>query len=257
MKVRFDQVDQIGEELTRQSLETIAGIINTADKSKPPVENLKLAVVVFNPNSVASTDIASAALELPDGVDEFNLLDESGTSLPYQTRGLGSREIINMTMDPKALQSAFASINDGRVIGMAIQDVKVNRQGSQVYIDSRMSDEAEPNLAAWIAARKQIDEYISDSAITDYHVRARSASAIQIVFTATKVPALGYRTFWVQARSPPSKSPHSGLIRWLNSCFPWHGCHCSRNLPPASAMPGRPTGSRTNFFWLSCARTPA
>ena len=207
MKVRFDQVDQIGEELTRQSLETIAGIINTAEKAKSPIENLKLAVVVFNPNSVECTDIASAALELPDGVDEFNLLDENGKSQPYQTRGLGSREIINMTMDKKALRSAFASISDGRVIGMAILEVKINRQGSQVYIDSRLSDEAEPNLAAWIAARKQIDEYISDSAINEYHVRARSASAIQIVFTAPQVPALGYRTFWVEALPPSEKAP--------------------------------------------------
>ncbi len=30
MKVRFDQVDQIGEELTRQSLETIAGALDTS-----------------------------------------------------------------------------------------------------------------------------------------------------------------------------------------------------------------------------------
>jgi alpha-mannosidase len=207
MKVRFDQVDQMGEELTRQSLETIAGIINTAESSKSPIENLKLAVVVFNPNSVACTDIASAAIELPDGVDEFNLMDENGISLPYQMRGLGSREIINLTMDAKALKSAFASISDGRAIGMAIQDVKVNRQGSQVYIDSRLSDEAEPNMAVWNAARKQIDEYIADSAITDYQVRARSTSGIQIVFTAAQVPALGYHTFWVQALPPMEKAP--------------------------------------------------
>ncbi len=64
-----------------------------------------------------------------------------------------------------------------------------------------MSDEGEPNLAAWNAGRKQIDELFSDPAITDYHVRARSASATQIVFTAPRVPGLGYRTFWVQRPS--------------------------------------------------------
>ncbi len=199
MKVRFDQVDQIGEELTRQSLESIAGAINTTKDPKLPIENLISAVVIFNPNSVQCTDILSASIELPDGVDEFDLLDEYGQRQPYQTNGLGSREIINMTMDAKALQSAFASISDGRVIGMAIQEVKVNREGSQVYIESRMSEEAEPNLAVWNAARKQIDEYLSDSTVTGYHVRARSASTVQILFTTPQVPALGYRTFWVQA----------------------------------------------------------
>jgi mannosylglycerate hydrolase len=38
MKVRFDQVDQIGEELTRQSLEAIAGAVNTSGNSKLPMK---------------------------------------------------------------------------------------------------------------------------------------------------------------------------------------------------------------------------
>src|SRR5664280_2377771 len=107
MKVRFDQVDQIGEELTRQSLEAIACTVNTSANPKMPAENSISAVVVFNPNSIMHTDVVSTALELPSGVDEFDILDENGTSLPYQTHGLGSREIINITMDAKALKAAF------------------------------------------------------------------------------------------------------------------------------------------------------
>jgi mannosylglycerate hydrolase len=207
MKVRFDQVDQIGEELTRQSLEAIAGAVNSSANPKIPAENLITALVVFNPNSATHTDVVSTALELPSGIDEFDILDENGTSLAYQTHGLGSREIINVTMDATALKAAFGSINDGRAIGMAIQDVRVRREGSQVYIDSRMSDEGEPNLAAWNAGRKQIDKYTTDPAITDYHVRARSTSATQIVFAAPQVPPLGYRTFWVHARLTSEKAP--------------------------------------------------
>jgi alpha-mannosidase len=207
MKVRFDQVDQIGEELTRQSLEAITCAVNTSANQKIHAENLISAVVVFNPNSATQNDVVSTAIELPSGVDEFDILDENGTSLPYQTHGLGSREIINMTMDAKALKAAFSSISDGRAIGMAIQDVSIKREDSQVYIDSRMSDEGEPNLTAWNAGRKQIDEFITDPAITDYHVRARSASATQIVLTAPQVPQLGYRTFWVHARPTVEKAP--------------------------------------------------
>jgi alpha-mannosidase len=207
MKVRFDQVDQIGEELTRQSLEAITCAVNTSANPKTLTGNIKSAVVVFNPNSATHTDLVKTAIELPGGVDEFDLLDDNGTTLPYQTHGLGSREIINMTLDAKALQAAFGSISEGRAIGMAIQDVRISREGSQVYIDSRMSDEGEPNLAAWNAGRKQIDEYITDPGITDYHVHARSASTTQIVFTAPLVPPLGYRTFWVQARPAAEKAP--------------------------------------------------
>ncbi len=207
MKVRFDQVDQIGEELARQSLESITGAINTAGNSKIQIENIKSAIVVFNPNSFPQTDIASTSIGLPNGMDEFDLLDEHGASLPTQRRGLGSREIINMTMDGKAMQAAFGSISEGRAIGMAIQDVRVRREGTQVFIESHLSDEGEPNLTAWEAARLQIDQYLIDPGITDYHVRARSAAATQIVFSAPQVPAHGYRTFWVKPRPTAEKAP--------------------------------------------------
>jgi hypothetical protein len=91
---------------------------------------------------------------------------------------------------------------------MAIQDVRVRREDSQVYIDSRMSDEGEPNLAAWNAARKQIDEYLTDPGITDLpcarpfrFCHANRSSPLQ------QVPALGYRTFWVHARPTQEKAP--------------------------------------------------
>jgi mannosylglycerate hydrolase len=217
MKIRFDQVDQIGEELTRQSMEAIGAAINTSSYAKIPIENLKSAVVVFNPNSARQTDIASASIELPNGMDEFDLLDENGASLPTQRGGLGSREIINMSMDGKALQAAFGSISEGRVVGMAIQSVRVRREGSQVYIDSDMSDEGEPNLANWKAARQQVDQFLSDPGITVYHVRARSTAAAQIIFTAPQVPALGFRTFWVQPRPSVEKAPLrlSPLVKML------------------------------------------
>jgi mannosylglycerate hydrolase len=201
MKVRFDQVDQVGEELTRQSLETLAANIRTRS------EVGQAAIVVFNPTSASRTDIVDATIELPAGMVEFDLLDEAGASLPYQTRGLGSREIINMTMDAKGLQSAFGFIVDGRAAGMSVQDVKVRREGSQVFIDSIMADEGEPNLAAWNTGRRQVEELFADPVVTGYHVRARFASATQIFWAATQVPGLGYRTLWLRARPGEEKAP--------------------------------------------------
>jgi len=222
MKVRFDQVDQIGAELARQSLETLAANVQTQS------EMGQAAILVFNPTSGPRSDVVSATLELPVGADEFDLVDENGASLPYQRRGLGSREIVNMSMDAKGLQSAFGSISDGRTAGMAIQDIQVRRAGAQVEIDCILADEGEPNLAIWNAGRKQIDEFLADPAITDYHVRAHSVSATQIVLAAAQVPGYGYRTLWVRAR-PGEEKARSGLVRWSKHCFLWRGCSCSRS----------------------------
>ncbi|HVM72949.1 MAG TPA: glycosyl hydrolase-related protein [Anaerolineales bacterium] len=207
MKIRFDQVDQVGETLVRQSLEAMVAAIDTSFKSNIPDGNPCSALVVFNPNSAAQTDVASTAIELPDGADSFDLLDESGTSLPYQTSGQGGRVIFNMSMDPQALREGFSSINDGRVIGMSVQEVSIRRDGSQVYIDARLSDEGEPNLPAWKTARKTVYDCLADRAITTYHVLARSSSALRIIFVASQVPGLGYRTYWVLSRPAVEKTP--------------------------------------------------
>ena len=201
MKVRFDQVDQIGEELTHQSLETMAANISTDSV------NGQSAIVVFNPSSSSRSDIVSTAIEMPVGVDDFDLLDENGASLPYQAHGLGSRELISMALDARGLQSAFSSINDGRVAGMSIQDVRIRREDSQVYIEAVMSDEGEPNLGAWKAGRKQIEEILIDPGVTEYHVHARSTPITQIVLTTPPVPGLGYRTLWVRPRPNQEKTP--------------------------------------------------
>ena len=219
MKVRLDQVDQIGEELTGQSLEAIAGSINTRSllSSSTQNEDQDSAIVVFNPTSAARTDVVCATVELQGDITEFNLLDENGVSLPYQTRGLGSRDIINMTMDAKGLRSTFGSINEGRAEGMSIQDIKIRRDGTQVYIVAIMGGEGEPNLAVWNSARKQIDEFFADPSITGYHVRARSASATEVLLTASDVPGLGYRTLRVSPRQNQEKPPvrMSPLVRAL------------------------------------------
>jgi alpha-mannosidase len=211
MKVRFDQVDQIGEELTRQSLESLAEHVATDHPSPSVTDPLSIvhgptSIIVFNPTSSPRTDVLSTSIELPVGMSDFDLLDEQGASVPYQAQGLGNQEIVNMELDPMGLRSTFGSISDGRAAGMAIHDIRIHREGSQVNIDAIMVDGGEPDLAAWQAARRQIDELLADPTVTTYHVRARSTSTSQIVFTAPDVPGLGYRTFWLRARLRPEKA---------------------------------------------------
>jgi mannosylglycerate hydrolase len=222
MKVRFNQVEQIGEEITKQSLESLASFVRTdlaqrASDNLPSIGEAQSAIIVYNPSSTARTDIVTATIELPPNVTEFDLVNENGTSLPYQERGLGNHEIVNMTLDPRGLQSAFANIADGRAAGMIIQDIKVRRSGAEVFIETIMTDGGEPNLAVWNTKRKEIEGYLADSSITTYHVRAHSTSSTQFVVSVPDVPGFGYRTFWVRARRDKEKTPIqlSSLIKAL------------------------------------------
>ncbi|HEX7619718.1 MAG TPA: glycosyl hydrolase-related protein [Anaerolineales bacterium] len=207
MKVRFDQVNQVGEEITKQALESIACCIATDRKFQSQYPQSSAPIVVFNPSSFFRTDAVSAALELPPNVTEFDLVDEDGNCLPYQERGLGSHEIINFDLDTRGFQSAFGNISEGRAAGMTVQDIKIRRLGTEVFIETIMAEGGEPNLAVWDASRKEIQGYFSDPSITTYHVRARSSSITQITINAMDVPGHGYRTLWIRPLSSKAKAP--------------------------------------------------
>ena len=211
MKVRFDQVDQVGEELTRQSLGALANNIRTGSTSG------RLALVVFNPLAGPRTDVVHATFELSPDLFEFDLVDERDIPVPYQEIGLGSHEIIHATMDAKGLLSAFGNISDGRAAGMTVQDIKLQRVGTDVFIEAVLADGGEPNLKIWNTARKLLDNYFADPAITIYHVHARSTSAAHIVVPVANVPGHGYRTLWLLPRSAVEKPPIklSPLLRLL------------------------------------------
>ena len=70
MKPRFDQVDQIGEELTIQALQSIVKKIDTQ------AEGRFSSVVLFNPFDQARHDLVEVELTLPEDVKAYQLVDQ-------------------------------------------------------------------------------------------------------------------------------------------------------------------------------------
>ena len=72
---RFDQLDQIAETLTEQSLEAILSEINT---EVPDVEGKFSAITVFNAAPYPKTDLVSVNLEMPNEnfAPELSILTE-------------------------------------------------------------------------------------------------------------------------------------------------------------------------------------
>jgi mannosylglycerate hydrolase len=222
MKVRFDQVDQIGEEITRQALECLAAAVKTERELRDPgivpsLLNDRSCIVVFNPSSTTRTDTVTAFLKLPPNDHDIELVDENGNTVPFQLEGNDSHTIIQVTLSANGLRSAFGNINDGRAAGMTVQNIKIQHKGSEVFIDVIMANGGEPNLAAWKTARNLVEGYLSDSSISAYHVCARSPSTTRIIATIADVPGLGYRTFWVHTRSKEEKKTNlfNSLFRAL------------------------------------------
>ena len=114
-------MEQIGEQITRQSLERIAAQVNTA--SHPAINNPQSAILVFNPLSFPRADAVSVDIE---SAAPFDLLDETGTPIPYEMEGLGGSELVHAEMSPAELGSLYGNIRDGRVMGLSILGIAIS-----------------------------------------------------------------------------------------------------------------------------------
>ncbi|MBA4380727.1 MAG: hypothetical protein C0393_08665, partial [Anaerolinea sp.] len=175
----------------------------------PPsaISHMQSAIVVFNPIDGPRTDAVTAEIELPPDTGKFEITDETGTAIPHQTIGLGSRELTRVVMTAKELQSGFGNIQAGRVAGMVIQDISLRREGTHVFIEAILSESGEPNFTAWNSALQQIEGYFRDPNLTTYNVSARSAAATRLVFSTPDVPGHGWRTFFVHSRPGKDEAP--------------------------------------------------
>ncbi len=203
MKPRFDQVEQIGEEITRQSLEAIAAQVNTA-LPQLQIENRQSAIIVYNPLSYPRTDAVETEVE---SLVPFDLVDESGSLVPYQMQGLGSRELIHAEMSPRELQSLYVNVHDGRVMGMSVLGLDIERRAETVHLTATVSETRPPDRDAWQRGVAEIEALIANPSIKTFRIRALAADASRVTFPAAKVPGLGWKTYHIVPRPASETSP--------------------------------------------------
>jgi mannosylglycerate hydrolase len=90
MRVRFDQAEQIGQEITHQSLTFLA---EQTDTSAFPTDSLEGAVVVYNAGSHTRSDVV-AAVHLPAPARPFRLIDETGNDVPFEFEDEPERAVL-------------------------------------------------------------------------------------------------------------------------------------------------------------------
>ncbi len=235
MKPRFDQVEQIGEEITRQSLDLLAANINTNPQST--INNPQSSILVFNPHSFPRTDTVTVEVESPA---EFDLRDESGAAIPYETEGLGSRELVHAEMTAAELGSLYGNIRGGRVMGLSILGVAVERRGETVHLTARVSEIRPPDLEAWQRSIAEIETLLADPTVRTFRIRALSSDAVRITFTAADVPSLGWKTFYLTPR-PAAETAPARLPALARLLLPL------AKLPLAQKLAARPRRARPPY----------
>lgn len=217
MRSRFDQVEQIGEELTRQSLESIASRATTlpdsvAEKIAP--EELHSALLVFNPVAGPRTDLVQAQLQLPPGVREFEILSAEGQVLPHQVAGSEVWEVAAQELSLKELQDLLAasggpSLESAPFLqGLSLYALDFTPAGETLQIHASLCDPGIRGLApeALSAALPEFMRLLNEGAYRRFKVRA-DLTLTKIEFVAPEVPGHGYKTFWIRLK----EAPRSGI----------------------------------------------
>ncbi len=211
MKSRFDQVEQIGAEMTKQSLEALAFSIRT--KSETPA---LASIVVFNPSSFRRSDVVRMELFMPTDVEDFEIYDDNGNIVPYQATDGGGSRLLNVRVRRKQVRSLLSMANEGRAGNLAIQEVHFKREEKILHVETIFAEDAKPKLDVWEANLKRFREYLKDTSIETFHIQARTPKTAGITFVASDVPMLGWKTFHVRAReSGPTEIRVSPSMRLL------------------------------------------
>jgi alpha-mannosidase len=214
MKPRFDQADQIGEEITLQSLHALSRAADTRS------ESAFAAVVLFNPLGYAHRNFVDVELNIPEQITAYELVDADGNVIPHEFIGSSSEELANVLLEKNALRDIIGAIAEGRVAGAAIVSAQLSRQGAVVTINAVLDNQGQPNISEWRQAEEDIAKYAADPSVTHFHAIAHTPQASRIRLVSPDVPGLGWCTLWVRAREASEASPAAEVSPLLKPLLP-------------------------------------
>jgi alpha-mannosidase len=214
MEPRFDQADQIAEEITLQSLQALSRAVDTQ------ADDALSAIVLFNPHGTPRQDLIEVELNLPEGIEAFEIIDAEQHVIPQEfTRG-SDAEYANIVIKKENLRDSIGYVHEGRVLGAAITSVKVSREDEVAKIVAVLDDAGQPNIAEWRQAEEDIAILEADPGVTHFHIIARTSRASTVRFVSPEIPALGWCTLWVRLVETPERAPAKEVSPLLRPFLP-------------------------------------
>jgi len=190
MDVRFDWVEQIGEEVTRQNLRAIAQAADTTALTGSPV-------VVFNPVSGPRTDVVTSHVHMSQDVQAVDVVDDRGEVMPFQISGREVTDVDVMELERPVFLNILMMVNKGFVRGEGVQAVEVFESGDTPLIDVTLAP-GQPNAVALELAKVRLQALLEDEQYQLFRVRLHRYAKLAVRFVARDVPGCGYKTFAVR-----------------------------------------------------------
>jgi alpha-mannosidase len=219
MALRFDQAEQMAEEIATLSLAAIADQVDTSQDGVQPL-------VVFNPTGGPRTDVVTASLCLPDALE---VVGPDGRVLPHQvaTEPIDEEErlFFHREVTPDEMGSYLSMVRGGRLLNHVIHQVQVRPAGREVEVLLTIGKRGMSNRAQVAVAQAQIEEWVAQGNVSRFIIRTVMAEPSDLTFVAPELPPHGYATFAIRpAQQPPAASrgearPSSDPLALENDLF--------------------------------------
>lgn len=195
MVSRFDQVDQISELLTEQSLTTILDQVDTVG---PEVPNKFAAVTVFNSSPYPKTDLVSVSVELPTKDAGLQVFDLSGSKIPCQYDLEEPQLKESNTFPASELLGLLTTAGAQGHKSQTLVRATLGQDPDMPVINAEFSSIQPADQENLAEAFNQIMALIMTSE-PDRLVRVKvfNVETARLSFLANDVPALGYKTWWI------------------------------------------------------------
>ncbi|HSN95552.1 MAG TPA: glycoside hydrolase family 38 C-terminal domain-containing protein, partial [Anaerolineaceae bacterium] len=208
MGSRFDQVDQIGEELTSQSLQALTEKVNT-EPSKANQEAYA-AVTVFNAAPVAVSEEVQITVDLPIGAQSLVVRDESGFNVTclFTVEPPSIKE--SNTIQVSELQTLLtAASSEGRNNEQMV-NARLKEEDGLPCIEADFSAVVKPDQESLMKTFVDVMTLVSCKDAGDrLRVKSMSLPKAHVSFLASDVPAVGYKTYWLAPSSQEFSTPES------------------------------------------------
>ena len=220
MVSRFDQVDQIGEELTKQSLDALQVAINTASSGE---HGEFAALTVFNASPYRHSGIINTSVDLPSGAQSLQVVDADGKPIAadyfFRERDFVESNVYPIRELMGLLQGASESGHGGKTLVRA----KLTDENGTPCIEAEFSTLTAPDPEAFSGAFGQVMALISGSDPERLvRVKVFDVPSASLDLFAEDIPAMGYRTYWICASQEPTNSsaePEEELDDFISNQF--------------------------------------
>jgi alpha-mannosidase len=230
MRCRFDQVEQIGQEVTRRSLASLGGHITTsspvladAPEALPAGDLVKpvpyLPIVVFNPTGGSRTDLVTVQVQIPPAWPGYELVDEEGQPVVWQLRGEEKLDFSLLGINQEELLTRLMQEHPGRVGGQGIVRLRYREGKAGPVIMATLGAHGQPRLAQVEVALTEIRRRLRAAGKVP-QLDVRLAPQAALVFVARDVPGHGYRVYFLRpASARPTPDQQDGALSLENEFY--------------------------------------